>query len=203
MTTTRIVGDQKRKGGDGDDRYRDASKKLRQQIRDEAPFRVADEWAREVCAQAEQYNWPKQPRSEQTLAIGKKAAELADLLESKSGVTADSEWLRRLAARHDYGKWCQCGPVKMKFTSENQNKMPPKAAVLALVLCHGFKQIPAFVKANKKFILRLREEIRGGDCYESAALFAKAALGQETNAETIKKWGQRTRGRLRYWGFSK
>ena len=61
MTTNEIVDDQKRKGGDGDDRYREASKRLRQQIRDEATFKVADEWAREMCAQAEQYSWPKEP----------------------------------------------------------------------------------------------------------------------------------------------
>jgi hypothetical protein len=214
MTTIEIVADQRRPiGGDGGDRYSEASKKLRQQLRrkgyDDKAIQETDNWARGQCAQAERYNWDEPPRSKQTLAIGRDAAKLADKLESESGVD-NSELVRVLRAEaadrgYRQDEWLRCGPVKMKFTDKTQNKMPPEADVLALVLCHGFKRIPACAKANKKCILRLDAEISGGDCYDAAALFASTALGQDTNAENVaenvKQYRMRTKGRLRYWGF--
>jgi hypothetical protein len=188
------------------DRYAEASKRLRGQLRDDKVYEECNAWALKLCKQAEQYNWPSRPRSTKTGDIGELAAKLADRLESESwlGQDALAKRLWGLVEQHS-NEWRVCGPLVMQFTDNNQIKMPPKATALALALAYGFRKIPDCVKNNKPFEPQGFDRITGGHpCLPAAVDFANAALkaiNEQTNVAAVKQWLKNNRGRFRYWGF--
>jgi hypothetical protein len=191
---------------DAEDRYAEASKRLRTIIRDDEVYEVANAWAREQCTLAEQFDWPSsQPRLKQrleagTLEAGKSATKLADYLDSKwllhterrmeaaeqeSGVKLGLDAASLAKYLWAFADQCRednvrCGPLMMKFTDKNQSKMPPPAVALAIALWNGFGQVPDFVEANRgthrEFLPWLMGPITGGAYLRAAVLFANAAL---------------------------
>jgi hypothetical protein len=119
-----------------------------------------------------------------------------------------ANYLRALAVQcKQAADWHVCGPLVMKFTDKNQIIMPPKATALAVVLTHGFRQIPDWVKSDRKFMARVTgrmDGIHGQPCLPAAVLFANIALKaikEQTSVKAVKQWLKNNRGRFRYWGF--
>jgi hypothetical protein len=187
-----------------DDRYEDASKRLRKTLGEGKAFDECNAWALKLCKQAEQYDWPSHPRSAKWGDIGKLAAKLADRLESEG---LDASLAKRLwgLAEQCSDEWRACAPLVMKFTDKNQIIMPRKAPALAVALTYGFRKIPDCVKNNKPFEPQGFDHIIGGQpCLPAAVDFANVALkaiNEQTNVGAVKQWLKNNRGRFRYWGF--
>jgi hypothetical protein len=65
---------------DGEDRYAKASKRLREQLRDDKVYEVANTHALKMCRKAEQFDWSSRPSLEMR-EVGRAATNLADRLE--------------------------------------------------------------------------------------------------------------------------
>jgi hypothetical protein len=167
-----------------DERYKEASERLREQLRNDKAYEEANKWALRVCREAEHFDWPSRPPPLEILDAGKSAAELATHLaaaelarrlpqrwaidecikeaEKQSGIrlgvdaASFANYLRALAKQcREAADWGVCGPLMMKFADKNQIKMPPKATALAVALTYGFRSIPDHVKNNREFVARL------------------------------------------------
>ena len=102
--------------------------------------------------------------------------------------------------------WVRYGPLLVKFAATDRINAPSRSTALATALVHGFRVITKeSVKENRPIVLdRSALKVRGGEpCYSAAAYFASAALDEATTEDTVQKWMQRHRGRIRYDGLQK